>query len=298
MALKNKPLGKNIDWNCKSTVLQLVESSGYLLEHASERLKNDRDIVYAAIKNHAPSLMHASDYLRDDRQLVVNAVRQHGRSLEYVSARLKADTFIVENAVKNDPKAIKYASERLWKLPHIRKYLHTRGNPTELPVILLLQNNKLGYYMDDEYFCNYHVEDGVIRLDGYFGYNQQGFYADLGLYLPPVDYDIDAWEGSRLAGQSDNWNFLKIFCVPATSLQAGEEINEYVAIVSFKSSTFFDRPNEIIQIIELKKEAPKLNEFVRNADTCPDLGVAEVWSLFFAVCEKKFGAKELLPYIE
>lgn len=298
MTQNDKTIKKNVDWSCKSTVLSLVESDGYLLEHASKSLKNDKDIVLAAVKNFGFSLMHASDHLRDDKQLVVNAVRTHGCSLQYASARLKADTFIVENAVKNDLKAIKYAEEGIWKLPNIRKHLHTKGNPTELPVILLLQNNKLGDYMDDGCFGNYHVEDGFIRLDGCFGCNEQGFYANLPLYIPPVDHDIDAWEASRLAGQSDLWSFLKIFCVPATPLQAGEEIDKYAAVVSFKSNTFFDRPNEIIQIIELEKEAPELNEFVRNADWYPDLEVAEVWPLFFAVCEKKFGAKELPPHID
>lgn len=287
-----------VDWSCKSTVLSLVKTSGYLLQYASEGLKDDREIVLASVKNFGFSLMHASKKLKDDRQLVLTAVRKDGCSLQHASARLKADKDIVENAVKDDSKAIKYAGQDFWKLPQIRKYLHSKGNPNELPIILLLENNKLGKYMSDEDYGFYHVHSGYIRVDGHFGCNDQGFYANLALYIPPVDRDVDAWEASRLAGQSDLWNFLKVFCCPASPVQAGAEIEEYDAVLGFKSSTFFDRPNEVLQLIELQKDAPELNEYVRGADTFPELDVVQVWKLFFELCEKKFGAKELPPHMD
>jgi len=59
------------------------------------------------------NLKSASNRLKDNYEIVLNAVRQEGVSLEYASDRLKDNREIVVEAIKNSEYAFRYASERL-----------------------------------------------------------------------------------------------------------------------------------------------------------------------------------------
>ena len=60
------------------------------LEYASERLRDDKDIVLAALGNDGMALEYASERLRDDYGIVLYAIRNNMRALEYASERLGA----------------------------------------------------------------------------------------------------------------------------------------------------------------------------------------------------------------
>jgi hypothetical protein len=54
----------------KALWLAKVKQDGYALEHAPEELRNDREIVLAAVKQHGEvALNHASEELRNDRDI-------------------------------------------------------------------------------------------------------------------------------------------------------------------------------------------------------------------------------------
>jgi len=57
--------------------------------------------------------VHASDKLKGDRGVVMAAVKQGGCALEYASEALKDDCYVVMEAVKNASWAFNYASNRL-----------------------------------------------------------------------------------------------------------------------------------------------------------------------------------------
>jgi hypothetical protein len=57
-----------------------VKQNGHALISASEELKNDREIVLAAVKQHGGALQCASAELQNDRGIVLAAVQQN-RSL-------------------------------------------------------------------------------------------------------------------------------------------------------------------------------------------------------------------------
>ena len=59
------------------------------------------------------SLRHASDELKNDREIVLEAVTSKGQVLKYASHELKNDREIVFAAVKSEAEALQYASEEL-----------------------------------------------------------------------------------------------------------------------------------------------------------------------------------------
>ena len=99
--------------NDREIVLAAVSQYAYALEYASEELRNDREIVLAAVSQYAYALEYASEELRNNREIVLAAVSQNGRALEYASAELRNDREIVLAAVSQYGYALKYASEEL-----------------------------------------------------------------------------------------------------------------------------------------------------------------------------------------
>lgn len=45
-----------------------------VLYYACDELKNDRDVIFAAIKKNGRSLCHASEKLKNDKEIVLAAV--------------------------------------------------------------------------------------------------------------------------------------------------------------------------------------------------------------------------------
>ena len=75
----------------KSEVLAAVRQDGRALRHASETLKNDREIVLAAVTQNVDAFEYASETLKNDREIVLAAVTQDGRALLHASETLKND---------------------------------------------------------------------------------------------------------------------------------------------------------------------------------------------------------------
>lgn len=84
------------------------------LRNISERLRNDPEMVIWAIENNRPAkLRSAGEIARDDFDVIKTAVCRQGGALGWASDRLKDDNEIVKLAVNEDPFALKYASERI-----------------------------------------------------------------------------------------------------------------------------------------------------------------------------------------
>ena len=83
------------------------------LEFASDELKKDCEVVMAAVKTHGLALAYASDELRKDHDIVLAAVQNRGNSLNYALGELNNDRGIVMAAVMQEGGALIYASQRL-----------------------------------------------------------------------------------------------------------------------------------------------------------------------------------------
>ena len=68
-----------------------IKKDGRGLQYVNEELKNDKDIVMAAIYNNPYSLVCASERLKNDKDVVVNAVTQKATALYYASEELQSD---------------------------------------------------------------------------------------------------------------------------------------------------------------------------------------------------------------
>ena len=81
----------------RDVVLHCVKNDGYAIEHASARLRADKEIILAAARglNSATVLKLASTELQDDREVVLHCVKNDGKAIKHASARLRGDKEII-----------------------------------------------------------------------------------------------------------------------------------------------------------------------------------------------------------
>eukprot|EP00972_Heterocapsa_arctica_P029489 4343486-Heterocapsa_arctica.AAC.1 len=64
---------------------EVVRKYGHALEHASEKLKGDREFMLQAAKHKVSALQYASLGLKGDRQFILQAIKHKGAALQYAS---------------------------------------------------------------------------------------------------------------------------------------------------------------------------------------------------------------------
>lgn len=94
----------------KELVLDIVERDGRTLKWAAD-LRNDFEIVKAAVKDCGLALAEASVDLRNDKKIVMAAVAQDGQALLLASPALRNDHEIVITAVASKGLALAHALE-------------------------------------------------------------------------------------------------------------------------------------------------------------------------------------------
>lgn len=100
----------------KDIVLKAIENgaSGMqgscVLRYVSPRLQNDYDVVLASVKK-CNSLQYASDELKQNENIVVAAISRDGLAFKHVDKSLRANKAYVLMAINNNGKALKYAAE-------------------------------------------------------------------------------------------------------------------------------------------------------------------------------------------
>lgn len=113
----------------REEVLKVVKADGWTLEHASDELKNDREVVLEAVMKDAEapeffgqcSLAYASTSLRADREVVLESVKENGLALEFASDDLRNNRKIVFKAIANTHWALRFASDELKADPELIK---------------------------------------------------------------------------------------------------------------------------------------------------------------------------------
>lgn len=103
----------NAKYTTKAEALPAVESDGSALEYASYALRNDREVVLAAVTSISSlctsALKYTSDDLRRDKEVVMAVVKHVGHELAAVSNEFKKDKDIVLQAMRSDINSKKYA---------------------------------------------------------------------------------------------------------------------------------------------------------------------------------------------
>ena len=112
---------KNQFKNDKEFMLALLAYNGTYLEHASDELKADKEIVMAALKSgYRLPYEHVSDALKTDRDFLLEIVSLDAYCLEFFSEELKQDEQIVLAAAKHfGDAALEFGSEKFKKNKNI-----------------------------------------------------------------------------------------------------------------------------------------------------------------------------------
>ena len=117
---------KNVDKelrNDKDVVKAAISNNGNAINYASLDLQNDPIILYLSAKKCPEVLKDKDMYLRtavknlieeySNKEKVLNKVQEYGMQLEYASDELKNDRDVVEKAITSCGAAIKFASNEL-----------------------------------------------------------------------------------------------------------------------------------------------------------------------------------------
>jgi hypothetical protein len=99
--------------NDREIVLAAVTQNSLALKFTSDELKNDHEIVVAAVNQNARAFQYASDEMKNDREIVLAAMNQNGDALKHASDELKNDREIVLAAVKNKGTSLCFVSKEL-----------------------------------------------------------------------------------------------------------------------------------------------------------------------------------------
>lgn len=93
--------------------------------------RDDKEVVLAAIKQNGSDLIYASERLRDNKNIVIEALKndkdKHYNVFRTVSLRLRDNPYVVLEAFYQNKHAIRYASNRIQEL--------CTGNEIELALL-------------------------------------------------------------------------------------------------------------------------------------------------------------------
>ena len=114
-ASKRLQNNRKIVLSAYSTINNPCYFSSYVLQYASKNLMNNYKFVLQLInlQNQGNILLFISDRLKDNYNIVLAAILQDYRQIRYASDRLKDNYDIVLAAISQDYEQIQYASDRL-----------------------------------------------------------------------------------------------------------------------------------------------------------------------------------------
>jgi len=94
-------LGPNLKKD-KSLIIEIIKKDGAILEHVSEELRNDLDIVNLAIKDNIRYFEFAGDKLKNDKNLVLRLLDDSDEVFRYLSDSSRGDVDIVRKALEKE----------------------------------------------------------------------------------------------------------------------------------------------------------------------------------------------------
>ncbi len=109
------PIANNILKDDPVTALTVMSKVGKMLKYASKNIRDNKDIVIAAVSEDGRALEFASNRLQDDDLVANIAVNNDGVGFKYISNRLKDNEELLFTAIKQYWHAIEHASDRIKK---------------------------------------------------------------------------------------------------------------------------------------------------------------------------------------
>merc|ERR1719346_93575 len=95
-------------WSDQEFVLRMVEMQGNALKFADDRLRADKKVVVAAVKESSDALefIDKNATLWKDKAVVLSLVQSTGRALQFASDQIKENKEVVRAAVRTTPTAL------------------------------------------------------------------------------------------------------------------------------------------------------------------------------------------------
>ena len=170
----------NRKYNDKDYMLAAVRLDGRALARASERLKDDWDVVLAAVQQYVwAALDNASDRLKDNGDFMRAAVQENSSAVVYASDRLKDNRdFMLVAVQKNVRAALDNASDRLkddenFMLAAVRKYTRAFDyasdrlkNDRNFVLAAVRENGWILPYVSDQFKNDREIARAAVQQDG------------------------------------------------------------------------------------------------------------------------------------
>lgn len=99
--------------NDREVLLAALKVDGHALQYASEELQRDTTIVYAALRETAFALQHVPEDLRRNPEVVLFAVQKNGLALQHADHRLQSDPELVFTALCERATSLTHHQEEL-----------------------------------------------------------------------------------------------------------------------------------------------------------------------------------------
>jgi len=80
---------------------ELLKTNGLLLEHASTRLRKNKDLVLTAVRENGLALEYAYHALKNDEEVVLTAASENIEALEFTSNNFMRDKEFLLNILTN-----------------------------------------------------------------------------------------------------------------------------------------------------------------------------------------------------
>ena len=85
-----------------------MSQDGYALRYASDALKDDREIVLAAVMQAGHTLEYASQRLKTDRVFAIIMIEKNCKLFDFISREFVSDESFIEEALEKNGRALRY----------------------------------------------------------------------------------------------------------------------------------------------------------------------------------------------
>lgn len=120
----------------REAAIRRVTNDGFELRSLND-LRNDRQVVLAAVRQNGMALIYANEEHRDDREVVLEATRQNGLAILAASEELKRDRDFILAALRKNRWVFAYIDPSLQADPEIATY----RQPITIAFLTSQQNN-------------------------------------------------------------------------------------------------------------------------------------------------------------
>lgn len=127
----------------KKVVLSLIQENPNNFIYASDKLKNDPDVVWLAVKKNGLLLEHASLEMQNNQLIAKTAVSQNGLALQYVGDNIKNNNDIIDIALQQNPQALEFTSDEYQLSVYNKKKVRMIKNVQQDGMLLRFANEQM-----------------------------------------------------------------------------------------------------------------------------------------------------------